>query len=354
MENTQANKGISNHNANTQNVKNIEVVQPKVITKHKIVLEVAIRRKPGLIGIPGQDPAERVYRIGSSFDSRTRSNLKGVSDILEAKFLPSVIGVSPTAPEYRKAITEYWGSYSVTVPADEEILPPHQRGVKIKIEAHVNTVTKGLIEKSVGIKAKLQELNKALEQDSADIFDESINDYLLLNYALKYSAVAAKFEDIDKSPKILFYIYEKSIAVKNEMDKIDKINKAMQLYQSLQKDEKKIDAVLLLFKKDITIYESEDSLDKLIEIHNLYNLNDTNLNLFINYVKDANWEYKYLINLAVEKEKLINPVNSSVFYYNNTLIGRTIDEAVLYLQSGNEDATNILNTIQTEVNYKIK
>jgi len=53
--------------------------------KYLITVEVAIRRRPGMVGLPGADPAERVYRIGSSLDARSRGALKGISG--ELKFL---------------------------------------------------------------------------------------------------------------------------------------------------------------------------------------------------------------------------------------------------------------------------
>lgn len=350
MENTKSPVTKSNPN---QGAKQTEMAEALATTPtKKFTIEVAIRRRPGLVGLPGQDPAERNYKIGSSFDSRTRANLKGISDLLERKFLPSVIGVSHNAPEYRKAINDYWGGYAVPVPADSEILPPHKRGISISVTCFVNTVTYNKLTKTQGVKKQVEILNKALEADEAEVFDESVADYLLLNYCLKYSRVAANYSDIDKSPKIQFYIYEKSIAVAQEMSKIALYNKGSKLYQSLENDEKKIDAVLLMFKEPIL--PDDSVVDKLIKVYAKYNQSLENLKAFIALVEDDKWEYKYLISLATENDKLINPVNTEIYYYNNDLIGRTLEETVKFLSSETEESTRILNKLQQEVNYKIK
>jgi len=325
--------------------------------KYLITVEVAIRRRPGMVGLPGADPAERVYRIGSSLDARSRGALKGISGELEILIMPSIVNVSHNAPEFKKAVDEYWSFFGLPVPADEEFLPKHKMGVPIKIQLHVvGAVLKNRIERETSTEKKMEYINEALitpisatnSNKRAVILDDSISDFLLLNYCLKYSRVANSFVDVEASPKIEFYIYEKANAIKAQDLLVKNRSMAMKLYESLTNDEKKIDSVLLAFKENPTAYE--DALEKLLKIDELYNKTTETVKFFITVASDTNWETKYLINLAVSKGKLNNPTNSSVYYYNQVLIGRTIDEAVIELNSGREEMTNIKNTLLKEVN----
>lgn len=327
----------------------------KQTNSHLITIEVAIRRKPGMTGLPGLNPAERIYWLGAALDIRTKGNLKGIVGELEKTFMPSIVGHSHNAPEFKAKVEEYWSSFGVKVPHDEEFLKPHKRGVPIKIQVNVTgSLLKNRIDKVSSIEDKMNIINEALvtlnnntNSNFASLLDESISDFLLLNFALKHSRVANNFEDIGKSPKIEFYIYEKSNAIKAADKDIKNKTKAMALYQSLTGDDRKIDAVLILFKESPGDYD--DEMEKLIKIFELYNLSTQNLNNFISFVQDESWETKYLINLAVIKGKLSNPVNTTAYYYNQTMIGRTLDDAVLELNSDKENMKAIKNTLLKEV-----
>lgn len=326
-------------------------------SKYLITVEVAIRRKPGMVGLPGADPAERMYRIGSSLDVRARGALKGISGELESIIMPSIVNISHNAPEFKKSVDEYWSFFGLPVPADEEVLPKHKMGIPIKIQVHVvGAVLKNRIERETSTEKKMEYINEALvtpisattSNKRATLLDDSISDFLLLNYCLKYSRVANSFVDIEASPKIEFYIYEKANAIKAQDTLVKNRSLAMKLYESLTNDEKKIDSVLLAFKENPTSYE--DALEKLLKIDELYNKSNETVTFFIGVASDKNWETKYLIHLAVSKGKLNNPTNSSVYYYNQVLIGRTIDEAVMELNSNREEMINIKNTLLKEVN----
>ena len=53
----------------------------------------------------------------------------------------------------------------------------------------------------------------------------------------------------------------------------------------------------------------------------------------VTFAKDTEWETKYLINLSIKLNKLKNPTNTTAIYYNDIMLGITLEDAVLYLNN---------------------
>ena len=342
---TQANNtnpsGTSNATSTQPSQKAVNIASTPIDNKvYSGTIQCAIRRRPGLVGLPGQNPEERIYKIGASLDVRSRGNLRGVTGELESKFMPSIIGLSINDPGYRKAVEEYWSSIGKPVPADEDHKKDHEKGIKIYIEyTVVGKARKERLDSALKVAEKLELLGKWLitpiQEDSkttiASLSEDSVADFLLLSYCLKYSKVANSFEDVDKSPKIEFYIYEKAVYVKQQLSVIDLRQKAIAAYQTLESEERKTDAVLLLFGEKPSEYES--TIDKLLKIDELYNSSVVNMKTFVDYLSNENWESNYLVKLAISMNKLRNPANTNAIYYGDLLIGTNIEDAVLFLNN---------------------
>lgn len=323
--------------------------------KYQVVIDCCIRLKKNLVGLPGQDPNERVYKIGASLDTKTRSSLKGITGVLEERYMPEIIGLSITDPTFRRSIDEYWSGISRIVPADEPFLKDYEKGIKLNLMFIVRGKTrKESIDKAITVEDKVKVLDSYLTTKDeqgyfADIDYTSVSDYLLLKYCLVYSKVANSFKDIDKSPKIDFYIFEKTVAVNHQLGIIEAKKKAMDLYQSLVGDERRLNSVLLSFKVNPDDYETD--IDKALKIDELYNASVSNLYSFIAYAEDEGWEDKLLINESVTKGKLRNPTNSTVYYYGDVMLGLTLDEAVAYLNQTEKGADIKANLL---VELKVK
>ena len=167
MESNNVNTPLAETNTQTSNAGTSKPIDNNV---YLCRIECAIRRKPNTIGLPGQDPAERTYRIGASLDNKTRGNLKGITDLLETKFMPEIIGLSINDPLYRKGIEDYWSSISKVVPHDEITLKEHEKGLVIKIEFHViGKSRKESFDALPSIVAKVEQLNKLLVTAKKDL-----------------------------------------------------------------------------------------------------------------------------------------------------------------------------------------
>lgn len=320
-------------------------------TIHTVSLQCSIRRKSSLIGLPGTDPNDRVYKIGSSLDIKTGKNLKGISDVLEQKFMPAIIGINYTDNNFQTLVNEYWGNISVFVPADDPTIKAEEQGKVLKINLEVKgTKLKDAIENEIDLVSKINLINKYIEQDRVTVPFQQIPDYILLCYCLKYNRVARDISFVNMSPKIYFYIYNKSTAIKMQLTSIELRSKAIDFFRELKDNEEKLNQILVMFNLLPTAFESLD--DKLIALDYEYNKSNIELAKFVEYMSDPQLETKYLIIYATKKGKLTNPSNTEAYYYNQVPLGKTLNEAILYLNNTTDsEAIAIKETLKKELKY---
>lgn len=316
--------------------------------KHTILLQCAIRRRPNLVGLPGTDPNERNYKIGAAIDRRTRKNLKGVDGILEQKFMPGIIGINATDNNFQDKVNEYWGNIGVLVPADETFLKEEEKGLVLKAVFTVaGLALKQKLEEEKDIAKKVEMLCDGLIKGVITIDYSSIPDFILLCYTLKYNRVAKDVSLLGMSPKILFYVYNKAIAVKAQLSLIDLRSKAISAFNAVMNDEKQLNYLLVMF--DLLPDNYRDINDKLIALDTAYNKSTADMTKFVHLADDKNLNLKYLITYAIKKGKLNKPVNTESIYYNQELIGKDLDDAVRYLKQDNPDSRKIKETLIREI-----
>ena len=318
-------------------------------TKYKVTIQCAIRRKLSLVGLPGADPSERIYKLGSCLDVKTSKNLKGVEGELEKKLMPKIIGINYTDNYFQKEINEYWGNIGVLIPPDESHLREDEKGKVIRFSIIVKgSVLKELIEGENDIEKKINIINKGLIEDNIELESETYYpNYLLLNFALKNKEVAKDITLANNSPKIKYYLFNKNTAIKQRMNLIELKAKAMDVFTSIQTNDNKVDALLVMFNLLPTDYDT--AMDRIIALDVEYSRSPETMQKFVDFATDENLDIKYLIKLATKKGKLTNPSNSDAYYYNQVLLGRSIEEAVLFLKEDSAESKNIKSTLEKEV-----
>jgi len=301
--------------------------------KYRSTLEVSIRRKH-LKGLPGDDNTLHNLNVGSSL--KGSGPLRGLDYDEEILYLPEIIGISPTDNEWRKSTIEYWNNIRVPIPADgvgTNVL----QGKVLKFTVAFKTA-----EEKDNFDKVLSFEEKAIISKRGEVID-GVADYILWRYCLVYSKVANRFEDVDKSPKILFYLYSKGnetlVAHKAFKARI----KAQTLFTSILMKEDVINSVLLMFDQDLSVFENlQDkhlALDALIK---------TRAADFITFVEDTNLEIKSIIRTAVDKRILHRPTNTDSYYFgenNDVCLGATLSDAVLYWKSTEPRNAEIVKAI---------
>jgi hypothetical protein len=315
---------------------------------YKGTIEVQIRKvnKPFM---PGAGPEELLQRIAASLDSRSGKSLKGINGDLEYKFMPHIINESVNSPNFQKRVEDYWSSISVVIPHDEEGKKETEQGYKIYIEYKVKgDFNYKQLTSASKVEDKINLLEKLLLDDNAKIEYDYMSQYALLSYCLKYKLVANNIADIHKSDKIIFYIFDKPTAIKNSMAKLEIKEKSFELFKTVKQDEDYLDYIILMFGINIRDYKTIE--DKILKVDEIRNVSENDMLKFNNFASESNWSDKAFIKKCVHYRLLVNALNTTSYYYNDILIGKTLDEAVANLNT--EIHSDIKNTLKAELASK--
>jgi hypothetical protein len=306
------------------------------------------------------------HSIGSSF--KGRGPLKGLSTEEERLLLPDVIGVSSKNEDaFLKETLEYWKNI-------EREVPPHNfngKGGGLTLEIGWEYETKegklaGDAEQTKqdelwlnSIEAMLDPTKNAKEH----VIDFStrmkygrpinIEDYITYRYCLVYAPVANDERLVTRSNKIKFYLTNDDILRRREEVKVQSQMAALALWLKLSENTKKLDNVLLVMKEEISTLESL-SLEKLhtdtegAKISTAKKLAESYPMQFVNYAKDENLHIRSFIVRCLNAGHLTRIAATSTIMYDDTMIGRNMNDAILFLK----DAEN--NKIKVELSSKLK
>lgn len=311
-------------------------------TKLESKLELSVRRKHQNSGLPGDDAVLQNPKIGSSF--RGKAPLSGLTIDEEKKYLPEIIGISPIDVNWRKEVRDYWNNISERVAHDKE-------GTNSRLPGRVISFTvrfKKLKDKEMfdGF-SKFED--KARFAERGEIV-EGVADYVLFKYCLVYSAVANSKEDVNKSAKILFYLYSQENQAKKDYTAFERRERARSLFSTIRADEDKVDSLLRVFKEDPTdAFIFSNIQDKHLRLDTLISKNPGR---FINFVNDKSLEQKALISEAVVSGIIHNPANTESYFYGDdkqVVLGNTLEDAVLFLRSKQERNIQILESIKAQL-----
>lgn len=185
-------------------------------------------------------------------------------------YLPNIIGVSPSAPEWGKALDMYVRSIAVPVEAN---------GLDLEIGFnfdHTDYDRKAAWDAL----AKEAKIDPTDEKKVVDYIQTAINrnywwkygqpitpaDYFLWRYTQNHRKVANSMADADKSLHISFYIVDQD-DVKAERSKAFKLkNQANGLYFKLSSDMAKVKAVLFAGGKGMNVISARDNDDILMAL----------------------------------------------------------------------------------------
>lgn len=305
--------------------------------KYKSIVELSIRRKDEK-GLPGDDVTLHNRKVGSSLNGN--GPLRGLEYEEEVKYLPEIIGVSPNDNEWRKMVSDYWNNISVPIPADGVTANKLQGKVLRFVVGFKSEADKDAFEKVLSLEEKGEASKKG------EVL-EGLHDYILFRYCLVYGKVANRYEDVGKSPKILFYLYSTENETKVEHAKFKLRMKANELFTKMLMDFTLIDSILLMLDQDLSAYETPQ--DKHLALEALVKTRTLD---FIKYAEDENLQIKSSIRKAVDKGIIKNPANTESFYYGENseiLLGHSLMDAVLYWKADKEANVKVISAIKARL-----
>lgn len=326
-------------------------------TKRKVIETVLSIRKRPTFFLPGDDPKRGKVKIGSALAPNSKFPLRGLSFEEEKIFLPELTGISPRDTAWRNTTETYWSDISVPIPDDGEGVVNGFSGKILRFTFEIAGDRN--IEKYN--KASLEDKAKLLEKwvfpnsngDVVATLLEGTEDYVLFRYCLVYSKVANNVNMINKSAKILFYLYSKEEENREKKDSFDKSMEAMKIFIDIMPNETKVDGVLRMYgtyPNDETMFSS--IADKHMYIKERITENPAK---FILFGTDNNLEIKSNIKEAIENNIIHNPTNTDTYYYgdnNEVLLGNNIDDAILFLKSTETEKIKVRDAISAQLKNK--
>lgn len=212
--------------------------------------------------------------------------------------LPELIKVSPTSPTWEKSVSDYFNDISVQVPED---------GKKLEI----------------GFKYLTDEDRAAGE--AAPITDRTqygypinVADYVLYRYCLVYGRVANDYNDIHKSPKIRFYIYDPQLEVKTLRQRTQVRQTAYAHYLNISND---LTTMKNILEVQGNVNVANDLVATTVEE---FAVNDPES--YLRIVNDKRLSMKAFIQRALYAGVLSRMDNTEVIYFDEERLGSNYNE----------------------------
>lgn len=274
---------------------------------------IFIRRKytNGILptkNVPYNPEEDTTQRIGDSFAKGTDKPL-GIFVLNEEEMricMPQLLGVKPEHQSWDDLHQKYWRNFSVPIPFEG-------RELVLDIEYY-----------------------KKPNDDT--IYWRPINtfDYVLYKYCLRYSAVANNYEDLNKSPKIRFYLEDLAVTKKKKEAIINLKDDATLLRLKLQDDKTVLRNILYMF--NILPYNEDDGLSDKLKFAELAENQPAK---FLEYGNDKQLQAKSFIKRAIATGILTNPAGSGMIAKNGEVLGNNLDEAVVFLSDPKNSALKL-------------
>jgi hypothetical protein len=266
--------------------------------------EVSIRRKNvEQSHLPVAVRNEAITRISSVF-GKGRAPLRGLTDEEERRWLPEIIGVSPSDPSWQKVTTAYWADLTIKVTSAGVVL-------------------------QVGF------------ENGEPI---NLDQYVKYRFCLAHPHVAPSKDIMLGNPLTKFYIHDPKIESKKENVKVATKRNAYIEFAKITGESLNIDKMKRIVR--LMTDASPENYDE-VELENtLSTLVDTQPDKFYRFAKDKDLDLKSTIHKLVELDILRKIGNT--YIYMDSEVGGTLEEAVIFFKKVENSA------IVAEIKAKLK
>ena len=283
-----------------------------MITKSK---KVYIKLRDDIPVLPGRDKEELNYKIGAF--SVNGATGRGLTHEEEIKYLPKVLGISPSSPNWDAATDNYWNSISVRI--------PYPTGIQLEVGKNENG----------------EPIN--------------ISDYVLFKFAKKHRHVGASKEVVHKSKHIWFYIEDLEIENKKRKEIVSVKMEAYKLLTENQDQERFLTGILLVLGDKLNkpyLLESMDLNDKLSEVTQLVEENPKD---FVEAANAPDLDFRTFLISAIQKGFLTRIPNTEIIMFGQDgetrELGSNYSEAILYLKA--ENNREFTKRLESKMNFSV-
>lgn len=309
---------------------------------------ITIPKKISIFRVPrATEYAAKNFKVLDDGHQKIGSSITGVRAMIArddemAAYLPKIIGVSPNSQNWGEKLENYWESMSIPVP---------EHGLELEVGFVYNEnlpASKDLIARNKDIctsaKAFAEYVDTEIKDEDKYMYGIPLNlgNFILFRYCSSYKPVANNIDSVNKSKDIRFYFVDQSY-MDQRAEKLLKLrDEAGLAYYSVIG---KIDEVRNLLYAMGLGYESEGKTETQT-IMILERIRNEEPQRLIEAFKDATVANKAFIERCIIRGLLSRQINSTVIQVtaDNTILGNTIDEAVITLAS--EEFAVTLNTLQ--------
>jgi hypothetical protein len=165
---------------------------------------------------------------------------------------------------------------------------------------------------------------------------QNVEEYIIYRYCLLYGdvhdTVNPTTQDLNKSSKIRFYLFDESQLDKSKRDRLDVINKATKLYNKFLSSKDDIENVLAIMTPAVD-YSNKDEKDKGLAFYDIFQKNPDE---FIAVCEDDNMQLKAMIEKYIKNGILRRLPNNTVITDGDSpekIIGNNIDEVITWFSN---------------------
>lgn len=282
--------------------------------------------------------------IGSSIKSSQilSSNIGEIS-----KYFPSIIGVSPTSPDFVASVKGWLnniqfiiGDKDVTLDtsfiydkkSDYEIIQKKEDAINEAFD-RVDRTNLELLKKALQI--KINALNDLESSKYQYGYPRNIEEYLMYRHCLLYNDVAKDIALINSNPNIRFYIKDKAKEEIKAKHIIEQKKKALATYIKLEGTNEQFDSVFVAIcvynGTDLTQAMFKDRSEKSKIVMDFVNEYPDKFNKLVD---DNKLGLKSFIELLIAKGELVrSDYNQQISTVDGTFIGKNINDAVAWFEN---------------------
>lgn len=293
--------------------------------------------------------------IGSSVASSRilSSNQKEVE-----KYFPTLVGVSPSNPEFVSRVKAYLNNIQLTISEDRSLdisfVYTHKSDyIKIKMqEDRINKEYDSIDRANIkmlrdGLRKKINALNLLESSKHQFGYPVNVEEYLMYRHLLNYKECAKDLVFINSDPDLRFYIKDEQKELERRNKQLREKKNAMGNYTSILSDSNKFNAIFV----QVCVNERNSLSEYMLKTKEekealLMEFAINNAEKFNKICTDKNLSTKAFIELLIARGELVrSDFNQNISTADGTFIGANMNEAVAYFNNpANSDIKNSYET----------